>query len=195
MNTPESRREAVARALAQHYEELARFVSRRAGGALLRQEPSEDLVQGLGAHALAHAGAGEPPRDVRAWLLGVAENYLHDRRDYWNALKRSGSGLLRAGLAEAAAPEVTAALEPAASVTGPSTFAARREQIELLAAAMDLLLPRDRELVRGLGEGLSVEEQAGALGLSYDAALQARLRALARLRGCYQAVVGARRPG
>ena len=193
MSAEEARAAALARALAEHYEALLGFVARRAGGALLRQEPVEDLVQGLGAHALAHAAPGEPPADLRAWLFGVAENFLHDRRDYWSALKRSGTGLLRAGLAEGGAAQ--AVPEPAASVTGPSTFAARREQLELLASAMDLLLARDRELVRGLGEGLALEEQAAALGLSYDATAQARLRALERLRGCYRAVLRARQGG
>lgn len=181
----------LPRLVAERYAELLAFVRRRAGGALLRVETVEDLAQGISAHALAQAEHAEGREDRAAWLFRVAENFLHDRRDHWAALKRSGSNLLRAGLAEGGA-EAPAALELAASVTGPSTFAMRREQLQLLACALDLLLPRDRELVQGLGEGRAVAEEAQRLGLSYDALVQARHRALERLRSCFRVVLGTR---
>lgn len=184
--------DGLARLVAERYAELLALARRRAGGALLRVETAEDLAQGISAHALAQGSGAhvpEAPADAAAWLFRVAENYLHDRRDHWAALKRSGSRVLRAGLADADGDSVAMSAH-AASVTGPSTFAVRREQLQLAACALDLLLPRDRELVNGVCAGLAVDEQARSLGLSYDAAVAARGRALERLRSCFRIVRG-----
>jgi DNA-directed RNA polymerase specialized sigma24 family protein len=81
--------------------------------------------------------------------------------------------------------------EPAATATGPTTFASRREQLVLATKALDLLLPRDRDLVKWSGEGLSTEEQARRLDLSAEAAGRARRRALDRFRKAFRLVSGA----
>ncbi|MCK6459941.1 MAG: hypothetical protein L6Q95_08615, partial [Planctomycetes bacterium] len=70
-------------------------------------------------------------------------------------------------------------MDPAATATGPSTFAARREHLKLAVQALAALPPRDRDLVK------STSEDAERLGLRYDAAKQARLRALGRFRKAF----------
>ncbi len=179
--------------LAAEREDLVRLAGRRAGGALLRLESAEDLAQGILTHVLAREDqAPAEPAARRQWLARVAENFLHDRRDHWAALKRSGSGILRAGIAEDATSELSDLGRLAASVTGPSTFSMRREQLEIAACAIDLLLPRDRSFVQGMSEELPIEEQARMLGLSYDAVVQGRRRALERLRRSFRLVLGER---
>ncbi len=185
---PETRE--LARLISERHDEILAFVRRRAGGGLLRLETVEDLAQGVCAHALAQEQHVEGRDALGAWLFRLAENFLHDRRDYWTALKRSGSNVLRAGLGGTADGELSQVGGLAASVTGPSTFAIRREQIQVAACALDMLLPRDRELVSGIAHGLTVEEQTAGLGLSYDAVVQSRRRALERFRSCFRLALG-----
>lgn len=78
-------------------------------------------------------------------------------------------------------------------MTGSSTFAARREHLRLAVLALAALPPRDRDLVRRTSEDVPIEEQAKSLGLSYDAAKQARLRALERFRKAFDLATRRRR--
>lgn len=180
-----------ARELAAQRGELLRFIERRAGGALVRMESPEDLTQDILARALRAAESFEWRDDAgfRAWLFEVARNHLQDRRAYWSALKRAGSAVLRldGGPESASWSEIS---DLAASVTGPSTFAARREQIAVAAKALALLLPRDRALVEGIIAGLSASEHAAQLGLTTQAVESARKRALERLRKTFRLVLG-----
>jgi RNA polymerase sigma factor (sigma-70 family) len=178
----------VERLLAGARAELLAFVRRRACRSVLRMESAEDLVQDISARILER---GLDPRLAderarRAWLLRVADNFLKDRRDHWSALKRGGSRVLRLSLAGQDAAEVSSLRELASSVTGPSTFAVRREQVSIAALALDMLLPRDRELIEGLCQGIALHEQAARLGLSYDAAQRARQRAVGRLQRTFR---------
>lgn len=181
----------VERLVVECREELLRFVRRRAGGALLRVETAEDLAQAICAHALARERRLDDAELRRGWLFKVAEHYLSDRRDHWSALKRLGAGVMRTSLGDARAAELDGVRDLASSVTGPSTFAARRELLRYAAIALDMLLPRDRELVAGFCRGATVAEQAEELGVSYDAASQARSRAMERFRRCFKLAVGA----
>lgn len=183
-----------ARLLSAHRDELQRFVEHRAGGALIRMESSEDLAQDVCTRALKHSGSFERRDDAsfRAWLFEIARNHLQDRRDYWSALKRSGAEVLRLGVIESADSSMLNVQELAASVTGPSTFAARREQLAVAAKALALLLPRDRTLVEGIAHGLTAPEQAAALSLTTAAIESARKRALERFRKTVKLVLGER---
>jgi DNA-directed RNA polymerase specialized sigma24 family protein len=58
--------------------------------------------------------------------------------------------------------------------------------LKLALEALATLLPKDRDLVRWSSEAVPLEEQAERLGISYDAAKQARLRALERFRKAYE---------
>lgn len=178
--------------LQREAEALLRYLERAAGG-LLRYESAEDLAQGLSCELLARP-SGFEARDAssdRAWLFTAARAHLVDRRRHWSALKR-GSGLLlrgalsgtRAGLDD---PDLFAA-----SQTGPSTFAWRREQLVLAAQALSLLLERDRRLVELASEGASNAQIAASFELSTEAAAKAKNRALERLRRAHELVVRAR---
>jgi RNA polymerase sigma factor (sigma-70 family) len=174
---------------------VLRFIEKHAGGALLRVESSEDLAQDVCALALRHAERlelrGEPA--FRAWLFEIAKNHMADRRDYWSALKRAGAVVLRLGVAESGDASWHEVRDVAASVTGPSTFAARREQLALAARALSLLLPRDRALVEAVARGVTAREQALELGWKSGAVESARKRALERYRKTFQLVVRDRR--
>lgn len=187
MNEPSQ----FAREVAAQRGELLRFVERRAGGALVRMESPEDLTQDILARALRAAPSFEWRDELafRAWLFEVARNHLQDRRDYWSALKRAGSAVLRIerGFDSEAWSEIS---DLAASVSGPSTFASRREQVAVAAKALALLLPRDRELVQGITLGLSASEHAAQLGLTTQAVESARKRAVERLRKTFRLVLG-----
>ncbi len=169
--------------------EVADEVARRAGGALLRFETVQDLVQGAAQAVLRAAPtfAWRGREAARGWILRVVETHVEDRRRHWSALKRQGGTLLR--LEVGGVPSGSeAAFEPAASETGPSTFANRRELLVLAARALELLLPRDRELVEGHAEGLSLEELGRRLELGPDAVQKARVRALERFRKAFELV-------
>ncbi len=183
----------LERLLVEHREELLLYVRRHAGGGLLRMETAEDLAQAICAHALAAArrGASEVALQ-RGWLFRVAQNFLNDRRDHWSALKRLGGGVMRSALVDSTSTELDAVRDLASSVTGPSTFAARRELLEVAAVALDMLLPRDREYVEGFCQGAPLAEQASAFGMSYAAAARGRTRAVERFRRCFELTLRSR---
>jgi RNA polymerase sigma factor (sigma-70 family) len=161
-----------------HGDTLRRFV-RAHGGQLLRRESEEDLVQGIALRALERRQSFKGG-DFGAWIVTVARSYLADRANYWQALRRKPGALLRLTSGG------TGGLDPAATATGPSTLAARREHLKLAVAALAALPPRDRDLVKWTSEDVPLEEQAKRLSLSYDAAKQARLRALDRFRKAFE---------
>lgn len=164
-----------------HGGELLRFV-RANGGQLLRRESEEDLVQGITLRALERANSFRDRGEAafRGWIATVARSYLADRANYWRALRRRPGALLRLTSGG------SGGVDPAATVTGPSTFAARREHLRLAVAALAALPPRDRDLVRWTSEDVPLEKQAERLGITYDAAKQARLRALERFRKAFE---------
>ncbi len=181
--------------LERHRSRVAGLVRGEAKG-LLRYETEDDLVQGIVLRALERGGTfqwrDEP--SFLAWIRRIGESFIADRRDHWGALKRRSGKVLRfAAGGETQGGSVAG--EPAADATGPSSFAARRELIALAAKAMDLLLPRDRDLVRWSSEGVALEEQAERLGIAYEAVGKARQRAVERFRRTFALVSGGPRPG
>lgn len=176
--------------LERHRARVAGIVRGEARG-LLRFETEEDLVHGVVLRALERGGSfewrGEP--SFFSWIRQVSETYLSDRRAHWGALKRRSGRVLRfAGSGETAGG--SAVPEPASDGTGPSTFAARREMIALATRALDLLLPRDRDLVRWSADGVPLEDQAKRLGVAYEAVGKARQRAIERFRKTFALVSG-----
>jgi DNA-directed RNA polymerase specialized sigma24 family protein len=187
MSAPDGERTVKVLVVA-HRVELARFLERQAGD-LLRFEATEDLLHGLIASLLDRgaAFASRSPEEDRAWLYGAARHFLNMRRRYWSAIKRDSGRLLRTGLKSwsesGLSRDAANAIEAiAASQTGVSTFAGRREQLVLAMRALALLLPRDRELVEWAAEGLSNEAIAERTGTTVAAAAKAKSRAIERLR-------------
>ena len=169
---------------------VLRALVRAEAKGLLRFESEEDLLQGIRQRVLETVADFEDrgPQAAAGWLRTVARSWLSRRRAYWSALKRDGGAMLRfTGTWSGGATEGAAPL-PAGTLTGPATRADRREQLTLAVRALDLLLDRDRELVRLSCQGLSTAEIAGRLELSPEAAARARLRAIERLRKAYQLV-------
>lgn len=176
--------------LERHRSRVEGLVRGEAKG-LLRYETEDDLVQGILLRAIERGGTfewrGEP--SFLAWIRRIGESFINDRRAHWGALKRRSGKVLRfAAGDETRGGSVVG--EPAADATGPSTFAARREMIALAAKALDLLLPRDRDLVRWSSEGVPLEEQAERLGIAYEAVGKARQRAVDRFRKTFALVSG-----
>jgi len=174
--------------LTRHRETLVRYF-RRHGAYLRRYEASEDLAQGVHLHAVKHqdqfAYQGEP--QFVSWLLRLAHQHLADRVAHWKALKRDAGPMMRISFSGAG-------VEPAGSLTGPLTYASRKEQLRLATLAMDGLPPRDREIVRLMTDGAGIETVAERLAVSEAAAQRARLRAMDRFRKIY-AIVERRRSG
>jgi len=155
---------------------LVQFVEREARG-LLKKESAEDLVQGVHLRALQQEAAFTYRSDAEffGWLKIIARQHIADRHDYWMALRRRATRMLRVTSSDA-----TIGVQLEGKITGPTTFAARREMMELGAKAISLLLPRDQEIVRLVTEGAATKEVAAALGLAPSAAEQARHRAMQR---------------
>jgi len=116
----------------------------------------------------------------------VARNVLADRHAHWSALRRRPARLLRLTLGG----ESGAGVDPALSATGPSTFAARRELMDIAVKALTLLREEDRRLVRWQSEGVLLKEQAERLGASYAATDSASRRAVERYRKAFRIVGG-----
>jgi RNA polymerase sigma factor (sigma-70 family) len=163
----------------------------RHGGRLLRHESADDLVQAIHLRVLDQRASFEwRGRDsFLAFLRTIARSHLADRHAYWSALRRRPARLVRLVHASDGTQDPLAAAEPASTATGPSTFASRREQVDLALRALSLLPERDRDLVRWGLDGVPGEEQAQRLGISVEAADRARRRAVLRLRKTH-AVIG-----
>lgn len=159
---------------------------RRHAGALLRRESIDDLAQHIRVRLLEKCAAFEWRGDAafRGWLETVARNELNGRRAYWNAARRSAGHVLRLTLGPQATGQV--GVQPAASRTGPLSFAERRDQIDLALEAMTTLLPRDQRILELERAGASVAEIAVALDVTEVAATKARQRALDRFRRAFE---------
>ncbi len=169
--------------LLDHRGQIEVIIRREAGIVLLRFEAVEDLAQGIVQEAMRSADSfrWNGQEAFLGWLALVARRFLSGRRDYWLAHKRHPGAILRLTLTGAGGQHVERR-ELADTATGPATFAFRREQLVLATRALAMLLPRDREIVTWLSEGVTSQEIADRLGVSRDAAEKARTRALERLR-------------
>jgi RNA polymerase sigma factor (sigma-70 family) len=186
MSTP-----ALGDLLVAHRDELLVYVQRHAGR-LLRHESAEDLVQAIHLRALdQRAGFDYRGRDsFLAWVHAVARSHLADRHAYWSALRRRPARLVRLVHAADGTNDALSAAEPPSTATGPSTFASRREQIDVAVRALSLLPERDQSLIRWGLDGIPVDEQARLLDVSVVAADRARRRAVERLRKTHAVISG-----
>ena len=178
---------ALESALTEHRAELITYIKLHAAG-LLRFESAQDLYGGLVLELLSKGALFESrsPVEDTAWLRETARFYMANRRRYWSALKRDTGRLMRTGLGGANPSSAGGLVDFAASQTGPSTFAFRREQLVILTQALSVLPERDRRLVELASTGASNEDIAGQLGLSHSAAAKAKSRALERLKKAHE---------
>jgi len=177
--------------LVRHRGALEKLVAKEGQG-LLRFESSDDLVQGACEHALRVESRfeyrGEAP--FLAWLREVARQHLADRHRYWSTLKRGSARVLHLSWSGVRGTSGGKERHPSSTATGPSTFAVRREQLDLAVRALALLSERDRQLVRWMSEDVAIEEQARRLELSEDSTRRAGTRALERFRKTCQVISG-----
>ncbi|MDF1798309.1 MAG: sigma-70 family RNA polymerase sigma factor [Planctomycetota bacterium] len=175
----------LERVLTEQRTEILRFMERHAAD-LLRFESAQDLYGGLVVDLLSRSPSFESRAEAadRAWMQEAARFYLGNRRKYWGALKRDTGRLLRTGMGAASSSGLVD--DFAASQTGPSTFASRREQLVVLTQAMSVLPERDRRLVELAAAGTSNEEIGQQVGMSSTAAAKAKSRALDRLRKAHE---------
>ncbi len=175
--------------LIRYRPDLLRYVERHAGP-VLRFETAEDLVQGVHLRALEYRATfeyrGREP--FLKWVHEVARNHMHTRRAHWSALKRNPAALLRLTMGAASDPK--AAAEPPRPDTGPSTLAGRLEQASTAVRALDLMLDRDRELIRWATDGVTSREMGERLQISETAADRARQRAIERFRKAFRLLGG-----
>ena len=178
---------SLAELLIQQRDSLLRFVQREGAG-LLKFESSEDLVQGIHHRALLTEGQFQyrSEGDFAGWIFTLARAYIADRHEHWSALKRGRGKLLRLTWSGGDSRDPGVAPTPAGSLTGPLTWADRREQLRLAVKVLGALPPRDQQLVRWMSQGLSLEEQAGRLGISREAAQRAAHRSVERYRKAFQ---------
>jgi RNA polymerase sigma factor (sigma-70 family) len=177
--------ERLSSLLEAHRPLLVRWMERHASG-LRRFESAEDLAQGVSVRALEAVSRYEHRSDPEfvGWMLAVARQHVADRHAFWRALKRDAGPVLRLTFGGASEPG-GGAPEPSASATGAVTFSDRREAVARATRTLAALGERDADLVRQVVNDVSVEETAQRLGVSYEAAQRARLRAVERLRKLY----------
>jgi RNA polymerase sigma factor (sigma-70 family) len=175
--------------------DLVRFAERH-GGEVLRHESAEDLVQGVHLRALAAADTftwqGEKP--FLAWMHALARAHISDRREHWAAAKRDAGRLLRLTDDPARTSDPRAVASPPEVRRGPATAASHADEVRLALQALSLLSPRDRELVGWESEGVAIDDQAARLGVTYEAAQRARLRAIERFRKTFAVLARAGDP-
>jgi RNA polymerase sigma factor (sigma-70 family) len=173
---------------------LMALLRRRAQGLMLH-ETIEDLLQGIYAQALSVAHRfeyqGEP--QFLSWISRVALQHVANRARYWKVRRREAAGILRLRDRPVLSESTGSRFDPPASGAGASTLAMAREEILIATKILGLLLPRDRRILGLAGAGASTGEIAEALGISHDAAEQARRRALERF-GRVARLLGVARP-
>ena len=176
--------------LIRHRDRLLAIV-RRTGRGLLRFEESGDLVQEIHVRALGSKAVFEFRSDgeFMGWISTLAERHIADRHRYWRAEKRKAGQLLRI-TAHGGSTSGVRGVEPEGKLEGATTFAVRRERLVLATRVVAAMLPRDQELIQMISDGVSIQETADELGLSYDAAERARNRAVKRFREAFGALGG-----
>jgi RNA polymerase sigma factor (sigma-70 family) len=160
-------------------------VRRRLDAELRQKLESVDLVQDALLRFLRYGPRFEvrSAAELRALLLRMLHSSLLDRRDWYHARRRAISRELSLSAAEQTPAEGSAA--------APAIRAERREGLDRLRLALELIDPQERRLV----VAHALEEQSFAalgaeLGLSPDAVRMRFQRALQRLSRCLDELEG-----
>jgi RNA polymerase sigma-70 factor (ECF subfamily) len=180
---------ALDRLMARLHPKVVVWASTRMSASLKARMEPEDVAQEI-AVRLARSlpefrsgGAEDVRRPFYGWLWTVAENCVRDLVDHAQADKRKATPLWGTF-----------------SQTTPSQAANRRESVEAMLRALDLLEPDDRDVIRLVKlQGQSAQEVATLQGKSPNAVrvhLCRALKALAeRLRDVGSSAAGPRTAG
>ncbi|MFC4313770.1 RNA polymerase sigma factor [Steroidobacter flavus] len=152
--------------LSQHYDELLAFVMRKVQCRAL----AADIVQDSYLRLAAMPAGDVLLHNPRAYLFRTAANLV---TDHWRGGRRQPQSL-----------DDESAEEPvAASSYSPESAALSREQLAVLAAAVETLPPRTREVFHlHKFEHLSYGEIAARLGIAKNTVMVLMVRALAHCR-------------
>ncbi len=140
------------------YPSLFRYCNRLTGD----PDQAEDLAQEA-FYRLLDRGAEGTDSGLRSWLFMVATNLVRDRSRTRETRRRILSGF--------APPE---------NAPGPDQELARGEEIRRVRKILELLSPRDREMLLLRQEGFSYREIAEVAGVSHRSVGTILARALQR---------------
>lgn len=131
--------------LAPRVAPLRAWVKRRSGRALTAREPVSDLVQSALADMLEHAGRLRFTDETafRRWVEQVALHKLVSKVRFHAARKREATRIAHLASGVFDLPDHARS----SIAQSPSQHAARAEDLERLAAALDQLHADDREIV------------------------------------------------
>jgi RNA polymerase sigma factor (sigma-70 family) len=175
-------RQALEALLVEHLPRLQAFVRRRVPAALREHEESSDLVQSVCREVLLHsdrfrfASAGA----FRQWLFVETIRKIGKRARHHRAGKRDAP---RATHPRAAADSAASESAPGpVEAATPGEIVLAREQLALLAGALDQLGPDQREVVTlAYVDGLSRAQIGAMLGKSEGAVRVMLHRALTKI--------------
>ena len=166
-------------------ERVRRIVRLRMGREIRSKLDSMDLVQDALVSALEGLGdfTYKNEGDFLRWLSAIAQNALRDHLDKLHANKRDIHKEIR--LKNYGSTTGGGFTRPVNSTT-PSSIVSRREELDKLEKAIDLLKPEHREIiVLTKIEGFSYKEIAEKLGKSIDAVGMLLSRAMVALTLAY----------
>jgi len=163
----------------------------RMGAELRSKLESMDLVQDVLMSALKDLGnfTYKTEGDLLRWLSRIAENRLRNQLQRLHANKRDIRKEVRLnGFGPTVEDSFVAALD-AVDTTTPSAIMSKREELDKLAKAIDVLKPEYRQvIVMTKIEGLSYKEIGERLGKSSEAVRKLVSRALEELISIFENV-------
>ena len=163
----------------------------RMGAELRTKMESMDVVQDVLMSALKDLGhfTYKTEGDFLRWLSKIAENRLRGHVQRLHMNKRDIRKEVRLdGYKPTAEDSVVAALDAVVTTT-PSVIMSKREDLDKLAKAIDVLKPEYRQvIVLTKIEGLSYKKIGERLGKSADAARMLFSRAMAELTDAFEVV-------
>lgn len=168
--------------LERHLEDLRSYVRKNMDAALAQHESCADLVQSVCREALQSRTDFEFRGEAafRQWLLQMALHKLIDRRRFYRARKREG-GRIEPARGTAFDLDQLARLARTLGAS-PSGEASLREELEVLARALERLSEPDQAIIRMIHlEGLTHADVAERIGCTAPQSRGRLFLALARL--------------
>lgn len=153
-------RDALDRLLGRHQDRLTRFVRMRVGRGLRGRVRTSDLLQSSLYEVVASIDdfRGETENEFLAWAGRIVDNTVRDKARFFEAAKRAGEVPITSGsILTGDAPS-------------PSSWAAMREEADIVGQALDALSDDHREvLLMKFSEKLNHREIAEVLDRSEEA--------------------------
>lgn len=163
--------ELVERHSAAVFGVISRFIG--------NSDDAREVFQETWVRALERLASLKRPERLRSWLFSIALNQCRSR----HRVKTSGLRLVSLSHAPSAQDGQARELDPATSEPGPSDVLEAADESARLAAAIQTLPPRQREVLElRLTGGLNHAEIAAALGIREDNARANLYQAMRHLK-------------